>query len=80
MTDEQISEKVWKSLEKVIKDVSGLDDSTNLFDIAALDSIDTLEFLEDLESVFNITIEDEIIFDERFSTIKGIVSIIKSKI
>ena len=60
----EIYDKVWSCLKNIVNDTNELKEDTHLFDAAVLDSIDTLEFLENLESVCNINIEDEVIFDD----------------
>ena len=73
----QVEKRIYKSLAKVCTDLNNVNSKTDLFSEAVLDSIETIEFIETLELEFGLKLDETIMFDKDFSTIKGIVKIIK---
>lgn len=50
----------------------------HLYDSGYIDSIGVVELIAFIESTFNVQLGDEDIFDERFTTIDGISSVVAS--
>jgi len=76
--DEEVIKHVIKTIEECLnkKDLN-IKLSSNLVDDLEVDSVDAICFIMDLEEIFNITIEDEVI--ESFTTVESIVSLIQEK-
>ena len=72
----EINNKVWKCLSGICSHLEGVNENTNLFEEAVLDSIGTLEFIQSLELEFDIELDDTIMFNDNFATVQGIVTII----
>jgi len=77
--DEEIIKNVIKTIKECLnKSELNITLSSNLLDDLKVDSIDAICFIMDLEEIYNITIEDEII--ESFTTVESVVSLIQEKI
>tara|TARA_B100000579_G_scaffold386254_1_gene357842 strand:+ start:161 stop:403 length:243 start_codon:yes stop_codon:yes gene_type:complete len=72
----EINNKVWKCLSGICSHLEDVNENTNLFEEAVLDSIATLEFIQSLELEFDMKLDDAIMFNDNFATVQGIVTII----
>jgi len=61
-------------------DVESISGEADLITEYGLSSINIIQIIVEIESVFGIVIDDENLFEDRFSTYQGLVDIIKDRL
>ncbi|HEX2713219.1 MAG TPA: acyl carrier protein [Candidatus Acidoferrales bacterium] len=61
---------------RILADDPGFSPDVHLFESGYVDSAGVVELIAFIEATFGVKLEDEHIFDERFTTITGISSVV----
>lgn len=56
-----------------------IDFEANVFEVGYLDSLGIFEIISEIEEKFNIALTEEDLFDDRISTLSGIIEIVNAR-
>ena|SRR5690554_4960201 len=75
----EVVDTIKEKLAFIVESDEDIDENIDLFKVG-LDSIKTIRLVVELETIFDITIEDDDLVIENFSTLSKIVEMVNSKI
>ena len=73
-------EQVIREIAQITEDDGGFTPTAHLFDAGYIDSLGVVSLMEFIETSFGIELQEEDLFDVRFSTINGISAIIADRL
>jgi len=75
----EVVDTIKEKLALIVESDENIDEHIDLFNVG-LDSIKTIRLVVELETVFDITIEDDDLVIENFSTLSKITDMVSNKI